>query len=295
MIGERGRFRLEGLIEGPCPADDEVMAALRGWEETTRRAGLDFALELEAGRFSLLGTTDRRLRSDESGGVLERRVHEAAGAFLELLPLPWRARAFSTLRSIRFEDEARVETVYALGEDGRLAAESREREAGPPPPRRRDRRRSWIAALAALALAVLATLWWRGGRDGVDAFALVGWSAEAPEVSVPAELGELVHARARLRDGRLEIGLERTASCPDDLASYLDRRRVAEAAGDAATWTALEAAFHGRLHVIGVDEDDRVVGSEMVQIAPAFRARAQTTGLDARTFAGARRLVVEPR
>lgn len=120
-----GTYRLDGMLQGPLPADPELIDDIRAWTKSAEAAGLHFHLSLDGGAFSLVADSapqkTSRLKGNDLGGALAQGLD----ALLDLIPQPASAAAFSTVRSEEFRDGSAVQTLYAIGMDGRIAAERR--------------------------------------------------------------------------------------------------------------------------------------------------------------------------
>lgn len=119
---QAGTYRLDGMLQGPLAAEENE---LRAWADSAKAAGLLFHLRVEGGAFSFVADPAVRKSSGRKGGDLESVMTAGLNALLELLPPPQRTACFSTLRSEEFLPGAAVQTLYAVGPDGRIHSEQR--------------------------------------------------------------------------------------------------------------------------------------------------------------------------
>lgn len=123
-----GQFRLDGLLEGPLPDTPEAERKLREWVESAASTGLEFHLDVDGGRFSLLpGTQDipaRHLGENPSDTLCE-----ALERLARFFPAPCRRELTSTLRSIEYRPGTEVQTIYLLQPDGCVEPRQRKIEA----------------------------------------------------------------------------------------------------------------------------------------------------------------------
>lgn len=120
-----GTFRLDGMLQGPLPPDADGIAGLEAWVAAIKSNGLHLHLRVEGGSYSLVADPAVRKTSTLKGDDLEPLLTDRLQTLLDRLPPDVRSRAFSTLRSEEFRPDTAVQTLYAVGPDGRIHAEQR--------------------------------------------------------------------------------------------------------------------------------------------------------------------------
>jgi hypothetical protein len=148
-----GTFLLDGLLQGTSPGEDE----LRRWVAEAARAGLNFSLEMEGSRFSLLADHNTYPISRLHGVGLDIAMTGLLESLLALYPAK-RATLSSTLRSQEYRTGKEVQCVYLIGADGAVQVQSREVAAdvpAPVPPTGKQRMMQSLIVLVALLLLVV--------------------------------------------------------------------------------------------------------------------------------------------
>lgn len=120
---QAGTYRLDGMLQGPLAAGEDQ--GLSAWADSAKAAGLLFHLRVEGGTFSFVADPVVRKSSGLKGGDLENVMAAGLNALLELLPPQQRSGCFSTLRSEEFLPGTAVQTLYPVGQDGRIHSEQR--------------------------------------------------------------------------------------------------------------------------------------------------------------------------
>ncbi|QTN31958.1 hypothetical protein HZ994_06320 [Akkermansiaceae bacterium] len=151
-----GTYRLDGMLQAPLPQDERMIADIRAWVKSAGDAGLLFHLGIEGGSFSLVADPTPRKTSGLKGSELGAALSEGINALLELIPQAAVSAAFSTVRSEEFRAGSAVQSLYAIGMDGRVAVERRTVEAAtedaPPEITPASLRRAFFPAAIGLLL-----------------------------------------------------------------------------------------------------------------------------------------------
>jgi len=149
-----GTVVLDGLLEAPLPDSPNAEKLLRDWRERAATAGLPFSLEIQENSFSILADS-HPIEVDGLGDPAET-VRRALQELIELFPPPLRRRIMSTIRSVEYQSGLAVQTLYTVGPDNSMAANSRTVDAETtPPPKPMDRRSRIRLALAGLVTALV--------------------------------------------------------------------------------------------------------------------------------------------
>jgi hypothetical protein len=151
-----GQFRLDGLLEGPLPDTPEVESQLRRWVESADSNGLQFHLDVDGGRFSLLPSSED-IPAKNLGENPSEMLCEALERLAEFFPPPCRRELTSTLRSIEYRPGTEVQTIYLLQPDGCVQPRQRQIEAETvaPPDGSELRNRLLLGLIGLLALLVI--------------------------------------------------------------------------------------------------------------------------------------------
>ncbi len=124
-----GTIILEGLIEGPMPPFPDARQKIESWARSVAGGSIPFSVQIDTGHFSVLpgndpvavqalfpGRTPGQPMPDPSVVVAD-----ALSDLLRFFPPLERGQIFSTLRSMEFRPNLEVQTLYAVGPDGRAA------------------------------------------------------------------------------------------------------------------------------------------------------------------------------
>lgn len=109
-----GTFRLEGMLEGPLPAEENPEQKLREWKETADSINLNFDLQIEGGSFNLLAEGDSIVVRELPDNNPVHQVKTLLEQLLELLPDRSPSSIYSTLRGIEYRDGHSVQTVFRI-------------------------------------------------------------------------------------------------------------------------------------------------------------------------------------
>ncbi|MFW5857557.1 MAG: hypothetical protein ACOCX4_06750, partial [Planctomycetota bacterium] len=126
MTNERieGTFFLDGLVEGPAPADEEARDRLEAWIAAARSGGISLALEVDGGHMSLLGDDTPRPVGGPGVPLEDHIAHLLEQLFDVYDPGP-PPQLFSTLRSVEYRPNEEIQTLYGIQPDGTVRHESR--------------------------------------------------------------------------------------------------------------------------------------------------------------------------
>lgn len=132
----QGTIVIDGLIEGKCPDFGDIEDRLRQWKARAKAKGLDFSLEIEGRTFSVLAD-NRPISAADLGPDPADSVAELLRDLLVIFPPGQRASLVSSIRSIEYGQNVEIQTVYAIGPDGRIETRQRTVDAqttAPPKP-----------------------------------------------------------------------------------------------------------------------------------------------------------------
>lgn len=263
-------LQLAGLLEGRVPPTPDFPERLERFEREARAAGFHLKLELDGGRFGLLGDDVARAWPDlapEPEQDLAERIEDLLHAF------PDRSSLFSTLRSTTTRGTSRTRTLFAVRPDGRVErAEERDVldrpvEVSKPPSRAR--------AIAPLALALL-------GLGGAFAFDVLGvrtrvisfylpftaWRVTAVDLEDFGDTIELEGFRIETTPMRVTMSLRRGAEFPArSRAELLSRPESFESLGERLV---VEALLRGRARLVGFLPDGSATEEIAVSIDGLF-------------------------
>ena len=127
-----GTIVLDGIVEGKLPPGPNARSKLQDWIDNTAAPNLKFSLSTEGGSFSLLAS-DRPILAEILGANPARTIEERLQELLETLPEQLRRTASSTLRSTEYRKGKEIQTLYAIGPDGRFHSAQRTVEAETTP------------------------------------------------------------------------------------------------------------------------------------------------------------------
>jgi len=296
-MGTPGTFLLDGLLQGGSPGEE----ALRGWVKEAAQAGLNFRLEMEGNRFSLLADNAVYAVSKLRGVALDLAMTQLLESLLSLYPAR-RATLYSTLRSQEFTRGAELQCVYLINADGTVKVQSREVASHTPPPmppRARERMlQAIIVLIGMLLLFVVATQ-------------LVDWRhlfRRMREVSQPnqgveldaaqfAPFMEVKLAKVRQLDGYVELEFSRGPIW--DAAKLGDLEEPVNVPGNPSrTWKhflAVEAIKRSAVRVSFYDEKGASIGDVPTNL-DALRSEKSFVGRVGipRSENGLKRVVVRP-
>lgn len=112
----QGTLVLDGLIEGPVPPIKDGAEQLREWDRFAQKSGLKFHLSIDGSSFSLLAdSTPLKLQENET---LQDCLKQTMEQLLIIFPDDLRCRVFSTVRSIEYLEEEKIQSLYLISQDG---------------------------------------------------------------------------------------------------------------------------------------------------------------------------------
>ena len=123
-----GTFVLDGLLEGVTPEHANAEDRLREWAATAAFLKLPFSIEFDANRFSILAD-DNPIPLSRLGPNPADTVTGLIDELLELFPDDDRRHLLSTIRSVEYGKGVAVQTLYAVGPDGKTQTRARTVEA----------------------------------------------------------------------------------------------------------------------------------------------------------------------
>lgn len=131
-----GTFRLDGMLQGPLPPEDDTRANMQAWTGSAIKEGLHFHLSADGGNYTLVADPSTQKTSRLKSKGLDELLADGLNSLLGLLPPEAAAGSFSTIRSEEFRPGTAVQTLFPIGPDGRVHPEERTLDADteePPP------------------------------------------------------------------------------------------------------------------------------------------------------------------
>lgn len=272
-----GTVIVEGLIEGRVPARPQAAEDLGQWASSSDHP-LRFQLRIDSGSFSLL-PDNQPIPAARFSGRAEDAIADALAHLLSLFAPSERPRVFSTLRSLEYRPGKEVQTLYAVGPDGRIAVQQQEvsakTEAPPAPlsPRERYTRIALgaVAAVALIAASALVVDYPRLYRSLTGQTALLQVTTDARAFDGYFTVGQ----PALTPDGEaLILKLSRTPEYPrndaqiDAAATRAATRASTLPAATRRSELALDALLRGYVRVEQFDKDGRFLTFSTERIAP---------------------------
>ena len=292
-----GTYRLDGMLQGPLPPGSPVVDDMKAWVVSAKENGLRFHPSVDGGSFSLLADPAVQKTSGITKGDLEDLMVDALDAFLTLLPEGARTSVYSTVRSEEFRPGTGVQTLYAVGPDGKIASEQRlvdvDTEDAPPEITPASIRRSLLPGLVVLLLGLFISSFF------IDYRKLFG---EARDRVVPlakeevvidqSPLGKIVEVELTGVDNKrkvLLLRLKRGADWEEAMASL-----PGDNAADWGTFLARKAVHRGRLQAELFDKDGKLLSSGEIRIDGLRETKVIEVAVVARLDGRLARVVVRP-
>ncbi len=118
-----GTMHLEGLIEGQLPPFPDARDKLEKWARNFTGGVVRISLQVEGPHFSAMPSNEPVAVKDlaRDGTEPANTVADGLADLLRLFPPLERGQVFSTLRSVEYRAKLEVQTIYAVGPDGRAA------------------------------------------------------------------------------------------------------------------------------------------------------------------------------
>jgi len=275
----QGTVVFDGLVEGRVPHLPGAEEKLRNWAAEAQTGTLRFSLELDGGNFSVLAD-NQPVAVDKLDGRVDQVVTNVLADLLKTFPPAERTQVFSTLRSTEYRRGEEVQTLYAVGGDGRVVIEQRTVKAEtqePAAPLTRRERIMRVVVGVALAVGIL------GASTLIIDYPRLFRTMRGPHLP-PA--GVVVQAdgftdyftvkKAALGpDGTtLILSLERTAGFPvddpavDAAATQAATRAATQPGGAIRSQMVLQSLARGLIYVEMVDNAGNFMGIETLRIAP---------------------------
>ncbi len=283
-------LQLAGLLEGRIPPTPDFPERLERFEQEAQAAGLHLKLELDGGRFGLLGDNVARAWPDlapEPEQDLAERIEDLLFAF------PDRSNLYSTLRSTTTRGISRTRTLFAMRPDGRIERVE-ERDVLDQPVALKTAP-SRLRAAAPLALTVL-------GLGGAFAFDVLGVRSQVRAIYSPFEPW-MIHA-IDLEDfgGTIELGGFQVQGTPAQATMSLRRGPEFPAGSRAELLSepeafstleerlAIEALVRGRARLVGIRPDGSLTEEISLSIDGLFENGLTELVLPRERLRGAARL-----
>jgi hypothetical protein len=289
-----GTIVLDGLIQGKLPPGDDGPVSLREWTQAARRLGLNFNLEVEGSTFNLL-PDNQPVEVEALGPGGADALADLLQELLDHYPPGQAHMVMSTVRSREYRQNTEVQTLYAVGPDGRIHTRQNlaPTKTTPPPPKLTTRDRVKLALIGlAVALGVFGISaifidyrgmardaidhapWFESSTVQVDASRFDGlFKIEKVAVGHDRQKGQLVVTLRRAEsfprtDAQLESAWQKAAmatrrgdaatSMPDRSATSMPDRAAASMP-DGASRVALDTIARGYVHCELFDRDGKII------------------------------------
>lgn len=252
----QGTMTLDGLIEGKLPDDPQVEVKLRQWIEFMAGMGVHFSLDAGGSGFSVL-PDNQPFVCAKLGPAPEDALRQAVDQLVDLLPAAQRGSVFSTLRSSEFRHNEEVQTVYAIGPDGRTQLQSRSVEAktvAPPQPLAlRERIKLAVVGLLIAAIIVGIAFLFPPVREKFSDMVDAATPIAAEDIQVSAAGFEkyfTVQVKEVRRSRIVVLTIKRTEAYPTDNAA---RQKAYDAATTLIERMVIESLQRGQVRIEMVD------------------------------------------
>ena len=292
-----GTFRLDGMLQGPLPAEHQAGADMQAWVESAKANGLHFHLSFDGSNYSLVAAPSVQRVTKLKDQDLEKLLSDGLNALLSLLPESEAANSFSTIRSEEFRPGSALQTLYAVGPGGTISSEQREvdidTETPPPEITPASLRRSALPIAFVLLLALLISFLFIDYRELFSSARDRLVNLEKDEVTIQQDL---------LGD-YLEIELSGVDNKHDALIFVIKRGPKWEEAisstpnESASNWPdfATQLAIHQRrLRVELFDKDDKLLLSGELNISPLHKKKSAEVAVIAKFKGRLAKIVVRP-
>jgi len=130
-----GTLVLDGLIEGRLPDLPDAVPLLREWVGSAASLKLQFHLEIDGNGFNILAD-NTPVQAEDLGPDPAKTIAGALQELLEAFPAEQQGHILSTLRSVECRRGMEVQTLYAVGANGRIETRQRTVDAATAPPPR---------------------------------------------------------------------------------------------------------------------------------------------------------------
>lgn len=259
-----GTLQLDGLLEGKINALPDGPNRLAEWVKFAASLGLPFTLEIDGASFSLLAGR-QTLRVADLGGEPTETLVNALNQLVKAFPDTQRQEIYSTIRSTEYRPKLEVQTLYAMGPEGKIQPQQRSQaaETTPPPRPMSGKEKVRMAALGLLAVLVVLAI----SSIFIDYRTLLGdlrdrimpYNAEAIAVEAgPFENYFSVENRRRGQGPSLLIDLKRSDDFPktdEDL-----NRLYTQAGSSLPNRLAVESMASGYVRCEYYDKDGKYIG-----------------------------------
>ena len=238
----QGTLTLDGMVQGKLDGSPQSQASLRHWHEQAQEMGLHFNLEIEGGTFNALAD-NAPIPAHALGDHPQEAIAAAIEALVTAVPAPFRRETLSTVRSVEIQAGCEVQTLYAIGPDGKVQFRDRTVNAetvAPPMPLTLKEKLKLAGVGLAVLLGLLAV-----SAIFVDYRTLIGdmirqatpFKPEKVDVRADDFAGLFtVKEKAKSADGKtLLLTIERTKDYPrtdaqlDTMLSQLDAAQAMQA------------------------------------------------------------------
>lgn len=263
-----GTLVLDGLLQGPLGEAPDAAAQVRRWCEDV--FPLPVSLEIEGSSFSIL-PEGRPALTGPLGADPERTLVEKLNKLLDIVPDDRPGHLVSTLHSARYARNQEVQTIYALGADGRFELRQRRVDVqtvvpARPPTRKERVRLGLIVLVAAVAVFLVSAVFvdyrsmFRNAKQRLWPFDTEGLDVQTG----PFEPYVQVSKRAA-SGNKLVLTLQRTDKFP---TSDKALQALAKEANDSlASRLVVEALARGYLRCERFDSNGKFLGFSLHRIA----------------------------
>lgn len=292
-----GTYRLDGMLQGPLPPGSPVVEDMQAWVVSAKENGLHFHPSVDGGKFSILADPAVQKTSRIRKGDLEDLMIDALDAFLALLPDGARTSVYSTVRSEEFRPGTAVQTLYAIGADGKIASEQRlvevDTEDAAPELTPASIRRAILPGLVVLLLGLLISSFFIDYRKLLSDARNRVVPLSREEVSVDrSPLGKVLEVELAGVDNKrklLMLKLKRGPAWDEAMAAS-----PGDNAADWPTFLARTAVHRGRLQVELFDKDGKLLNSGEIRVDGLKKTETIEVAVVARLDGRLARVVVRP-
>lgn len=267
-----GTLRLEGLIEGQLPDDEKVHSLFNEWLEFSSARGLHFDPAFTGNNFSLLAD-NRPITISTLESHYEQLLKELLEQLVSILPDSYRGKVLSTVRSVEYQKNLEVQSIFSIQPGGSVSINTREVEArttAPEPPVTFKQKIIAAAAgvvilLILIGLSALFLDYKKYAADIKSSFT----PFDVSKVSINNRFSPYFEVTETTWDGGyLLIHLTKTASFPD-LETLPERYKAA--GDDIYQKLALETLAKGYMMIEFFDEEGTFLVGEKIRISSLWR------------------------
>jgi hypothetical protein len=150
-----GTITIQGLLEGELGGIAEIEKKLKDWVVLCKRLDLNFNLEINGGRFSLLAE-ENAVPIERLAPIPQERISELLNALAKVFSEE-NVQIYSTIRSVEYQPGTEIQTIYMISQTGAVHSEERTLDADTVPAKKPLTLKMKVAytGLGAVALAII--------------------------------------------------------------------------------------------------------------------------------------------